>query len=78
MRKIGRPKGSVATEPRDHDRILRIIELRDQENLDWREIGRIMGLSHQGPYLLYDKWRDWAYENYYLKKPKKEIVDGAA
>jgi hypothetical protein len=64
MRVIGRPKGSFAAEPRDHDRILAIVRLRDQENMRWRQIGEILGISHMAPYLLYQQWRDWAYENY--------------
>jgi hypothetical protein len=27
----------------------------------WRQIGKELGMSHQAPYLLYKKWREWAY-----------------
>jgi hypothetical protein len=67
----GRPKGAIASAPRNPDRILEIVRLRDVENMRWRQIGEVMELSHQAPFLLYQRWRDWAYENYVLKKPKK-------
>jgi hypothetical protein len=56
------PQGrKIAFEPSNPTLILKIIDLRDRENMRWRRIGDELGLSHQAPYLLYKKWRDWAY-----------------
>jgi hypothetical protein len=59
-RRYGRKHG---TEPREPSKIMKIIRLRDIENMRWRQIGEQMGMSHQGPYLLYKRWRDWAYSS---------------
>lgn len=48
-------------EPRDPNKVYEIIYLRDQRNMRWRQIGAELGESHQGPYLLYKRWRAWAY-----------------
>ena len=66
----GRPKGALAKAPRNPDLILEIIRLKDQENHDWRSIGEMLGMTHQAPFLLYKRWRDWAYATYVLKKPR--------
>lgn len=49
-------------QPRDPKKVLEIVRLRDQKNMRWRQIGPHIGESHQGPYLLYKRWREWAYE----------------
>jgi hypothetical protein len=54
---VGQP---MRTEPREPEKVIKIIRLRDNENLGWREIGKKMKMSHQGPYLLYQRWRTWA------------------
>jgi hypothetical protein len=48
-------------EPNDPEKVLRIIYLRETLNMRWRKIGEEMGMTHQGPYLLYKRWREWAY-----------------
>jgi hypothetical protein len=57
----GRPKGTLTDEPREPNKVMTIVRLRDKENMRWRQIGDKMGMTHQGPYLLYKRWRDWAY-----------------
>jgi hypothetical protein len=46
--------------PRDPDKVLKIIDLRDNKELSWGKISEDIGDSRQGPYLLYKKWYDWA------------------
>jgi hypothetical protein len=50
-----------ATGPRDPKKVLRIVRLKDEKNMHWRQIGEELGLSHQAPFLLYKRWREWAY-----------------
>jgi len=64
----GRPKGARARAPRNPNLIIEIVHLRDQQNMRWRQIGEHLDLSHQAPFLLYNRWRDWAYESGLLKK----------
>jgi hypothetical protein len=49
--------------PRNRAKLREIIFLREIRNMNWRAIGNEMGLSHQAPYLIYKRWRDWAREN---------------
>jgi hypothetical protein len=56
-KKPGRKPGQFFSAPRNEKLIQRIIHLREIKNLTWREIGPLVGLSHQGPYLLYKRWR---------------------
>jgi hypothetical protein len=65
----GPTPGSQRAAPRDPQKILEIVRLRDQQNLKWREIGEAIDDSHQNPYLLYRRWREWAY-----KEMAKEIA----
>jgi hypothetical protein len=55
-------KSKVKFEPRDvtKEKVKKIVKLRDEERMPWRKIGDKMGMSHQGPFLLYQKWRTWA------------------
>jgi hypothetical protein len=53
-RRLGAPR---RTEPREVAKVRKIIRLREVKNLTWREIGERLSESHQGPYLLYKKWR---------------------
>jgi hypothetical protein len=62
--KFGRPRED---EPEEPELIDNIIFLRDQQCLTWREIGYHLGMSHQGPYLLYRRWRDWYYQSEYYQ-----------
>jgi hypothetical protein len=48
-------------QPMNPKKVLEIIRLKDQKNMRWRQIGAHMGMSHQGPYLLYKRWHEWAY-----------------
>jgi hypothetical protein len=57
--KFGRPRED---EPQDPQLVGDIIYLRDNEELTWRELGELFGMSHQAPYLLYKRWRAWYYE----------------
>jgi hypothetical protein len=41
--------------PRDDKLIKQIVRLRNK-GLTWREIGPKLGMTHQGPYLLYRRW----------------------
>jgi len=61
---VNRPKKGpkFRTDPKNPKQLLRIIRLRDVENKRWRQIGKEMGMTHQGPYTLYKRWREWAYE----------------
>jgi len=55
------PRGrKTRMEPSDPDRVLQIVHLRDKTNMSWRQIGELLGMSHQGPYLLYKRWHIWA------------------
>jgi hypothetical protein len=47
--------------PRNPEKVLRIVHLKDEKNMHWRQIGEELGLSHQAPFLLYKRWREWAY-----------------
>ena len=49
--------------PLDPGKVRRIIRLRENQNKTWREIGLSMGLSHQAPFLRYQKWRQWVHDN---------------
>jgi hypothetical protein len=55
--------------PVDPKKVIEIVRLRDQKNMRWRQIGAHMGMSHQGPYLLYKRWHKWAY-----KRPLSEMT----
>lgn len=57
--------------PRNPERVLKIVYLKDEKNMRWRQIGEELGMSHQAPFLLYKRWREWAYS-------QKEITDGAS
>jgi hypothetical protein len=57
--KFGRPRED---EPQDPQLVADIIYLRDNEDMTWRDLGDAFGMSHQNPYLLYKRWRDWYYE----------------
>jgi hypothetical protein len=60
-----RPFGANSRIPREPEKVLEIMVLRDIYGLSWRQIGERMGLSHQAPYLVYKRWkkRQWAKEN---------------
>lgn len=57
----GRPNGSLSREPRDPELVLKIVSLRDS-GLTYREISEQIGKSRQTPYLLYNRWQEWARE----------------
>jgi hypothetical protein len=44
-------------QPRNPDRLLEIARLRDEEKLQWRDIGPLVGMTGQGACLLYNHWR---------------------
>jgi hypothetical protein len=78
LKKVGRKRDDFAIAPFDKRVVAKIIHLREVEGLTWREIGPIMGLSHQAPFLLYKRWRlgkrTETYEVYrrkYLKKKEE-------
>jgi hypothetical protein len=48
-------------EPGDIKLVRRIVHLHDVKGYTWREIGPMIGFSHQAPYLLYKKWSAWYY-----------------
>jgi len=56
----GRP---VSDGPTDPHKILWIIRLRDKENMRFRVIGEIVGMTTQGSSQLYQKWKKWADTN---------------
>jgi hypothetical protein len=58
-RQLPKRRGPSAA-PRDPDKVLKIIDLRDNEKLSWEKISVEIGETRQGPYLLYKKWYDWA------------------
>jgi predicted DNA-binding protein (UPF0251 family) len=60
--KRGRQKGCLNKAPLDPDKVLEIVRLREIDKLNWRQIGTKLGVSRQGPFLLYKRWRDWAQE----------------
>jgi hypothetical protein len=43
--------------PRNPERLLEIARLRDEERLQWRAIGPVIGMSAQGACLLYNHWK---------------------
>ena len=49
-----------ANAPRRPDIILEIVRLREEEKRTWQEISDIIGMSRQGPFLLYQQWCYWA------------------
>jgi hypothetical protein len=55
---FGRPPLHAPTDP---DTVSYIIYARDDsdEDLTWREIGELVGMSHMGAYQLYKRWRAW-------------------
>jgi hypothetical protein len=57
--------------PRDPHQIFEIIQLR-KENRTWRDIGKLLGMTHQGPYLLYKRWKKWSKKN---KKSRGHFLD---
>jgi hypothetical protein len=44
--------------PRDPEKLLEIARLRNIENLRWRQIGPIVGISAQGACLLFKHWKE--------------------
>ena len=57
MAKAGRKPEQYSLAPRDKKLVRKIIHLKEVKGLTWREIGPILGLSHQAPFLLYKRWR---------------------
>jgi hypothetical protein len=58
------PRGrKYATKPTDPEKIFKIVYLRETKNMSWAQVAHQMGMSRQGPYLLYKKWCGWAKEN---------------
>jgi hypothetical protein len=55
--KVGRKRGDYGVAPGDPKLLRRIIHLREVKGLTWREIGPMLGLSHQAPYIYYNRWR---------------------
>jgi hypothetical protein len=51
----------VRTEPVEPEKVLKIIQMREEQKMCWREIAEHMGMTHQGSYLLYKRWREWAH-----------------
>jgi hypothetical protein len=43
--------------PRNPERLREIARLRDEEKLQWRTIGPIVGMSAQGACLIYNHWK---------------------
>ena len=60
--KRGPKIGSQRPAPREPEKVLQIVRLRDNQKLRWRTIGNMIGETHQGPYLLYKRWQEWAKE----------------
>jgi hypothetical protein len=58
---MSRTVGATSDTPRDPERIHMIVYLKDAVHMRWRQIGNLLEMSHQGPYLLYKRWRDWSY-----------------
>jgi hypothetical protein len=48
--------------PRQPEKVLKIVHLREIKELSWRKIAALVGGTHQGPYLLYKRWHEWAKE----------------
>jgi hypothetical protein len=69
--------------PRDPDKVFKIIDLRDNQELSWEKISVEIGETRQGPYLLYKKWYDWAKaiireaEELYKKEEEMEKAEEA-
>jgi len=56
------PLGRIPrAEPTDPKKILRIVHLREKKNMHWHKISEEMGISRQGLFDLYRRWRGWAY-----------------
>lgn len=45
--------------PREPDKVLKIVRLK-LNNYSFRQIGEMIGTSHQAPYLIYKRWYEWA------------------
>jgi hypothetical protein len=86
--KIARQQGSrrrrgPSAAPRDPDKVFKIIDLRDNQELSWEKISVEIGETRQGPYLLYKKWHDWAEaiireaEELYKKEEEMEKAEAA-
>jgi hypothetical protein len=69
--------------PRKPDKVFKIIDLRDNQELSWEKISVEIGETRQGPYLLYKKWYDWAKaiireaEELYKKEEEMEKAEEA-
>jgi hypothetical protein len=59
--KFGRPRED---DPADPDLVKFIVYARDEAGYTWREIGEECGMSRQGPYLLYKRWRQWVHDEW--------------
>lgn len=55
----GRQPGSESAEPRDPERVLKVVQLREGGK-SFGEIGKEIGTTRQAPFLIYNRWRDWA------------------
>jgi hypothetical protein len=53
----GRPLREEPTNPR---MVLRVVRMRELENMRWRQIAEKLELSRQAPFLMHKRWREWA------------------
>jgi len=61
----GRPLRDGPTDPK---RVIKIVRMRELHNMNYREIAEKLGISRQAPFLLYKKWRTWAYPFIYKEE----------
>ena len=62
-RNVSKPLGrKMAVKPTNPRKVFRIVYLRDHYNMTWQKISEDMGMSRQGPYLLYARWHKWVKE----------------
>ena len=56
-KKKSRPSRYPHGIPRNPGRLLEIARLREEEKMQWRQIGPLVGMSGQGACLLYNHWK---------------------
>ena len=54
----GRKLGTRIQKPRNTERVLEVIRLRDEEQYSWQKIGDVIGTSRQAPFILYNRWKE--------------------
>ena len=45
--------------PKNPEKVMMIANLRDYNNLRWRQMGDQLGISYQSMFQLYKRWQEW-------------------